>query len=542
MFGTVSRRSTYLIAAAVLLLAATGTIIAAQAESGFLTPADTAGSLIVLRMSGQGADEESIRSFFASQGFERAVVQRLGPADAHTFQIRTAAALPEDAEGWLSALERELGAVDREALEIHTAETAAPDFAEAGLQALIVVVAVTVIAVWWFVRSLPGALLYPAATLAMLLLSVALAFGFHALMTLVAGWSDVTSLAVALPAVAALALQAAFTVLGRVRSNSAGYHGESRNRVLIRSTAESTHAVLVTTACTAIVPTALLASPAHAVAPLAATVLFGAVGAAYSSLFVLIPLLAVPQPVARATRRSAPATQRGKKRGRRAAKASRWRLWMWIPLALAAVGLIWILLPKSKMPSDPAERDAMYSQPPETTINSSSRYIATFVTEKGEFVAELYADKAPNTVNNFVFLAREGFYDGTTFHRVMPDFMAQGGDPTGTGAGGPGYVIEDEFHPDLKHDQAGVLSMANRGLPNTGSSQFFVTYGATPWLDPYDDTGQPKDCSDPQVACHAVFGQVIEGFDVVLSLTPRDPEQDPQQDGDLILSIRIEEQ
>jgi cyclophilin family peptidyl-prolyl cis-trans isomerase len=114
--------------------------------------------------------------------------------------------------------------------------------------------------------------------------------------------------------------------------------------------------------------------------------------------------------------------------------------------------------------------------------------------------------QAPKTVNNFVFLAREGFYDGIIFHRVISDFMAQAGDPTGKGTGGPGYKFEDEFDPGLKHDKKGILSMANAG-PNTNGSQFFITHRATPHLD----------------GKHSVFGQVIDGLQVLMSIPPRDP-------------------
>ena len=164
-----------------------------------------------------------------------------------------------------------------------------------------------------------------------------------------------------------------------------------------------------------------------------------------------------------------------------------------------------------------------YSSPPEMTLVSGSDYFATFHTEKGPIRIKLRADKAPNTVNNFVFLARDGYFDGTTFHRVIPDFMVQGGDPTGTGTGGPGYRIRDEFHPDLRHDKPGVLSMANAG-PNTGGSQFFITHGATPWLD----------------GRHAVFGEVVEGMDVVNAIRERDPGSDPEP-GDRIERVEIEE-
>ena len=123
---------------------------------------------------------------------------------------------------------------------------------------------------------------------------------------------------------------------------------------------------------------------------------------------------------------------------------------------------------------------------------------ATFDTTAGSFKIELYEDKAPVTTKNFIDLAQKGFYNGTVFHRVIDGFMIQGGDPTGTGRGGPGYMIKDEFHKELKHTDAGLLSMANAG-PNTGGSQFFITLAATPWLDNK----------------HAIFGKVVDGMDVV---------------------------
>jgi cyclophilin family peptidyl-prolyl cis-trans isomerase len=229
--------------------------------------------------------------------------------------------------------------------------------------------------------------------------------------------------------------------------------------------------------------------------------------------------------------------------------------WLWaggiIALVLVAAGAIWLVTGQGRdesaamaqdlgTPQDPAARNGMYSEPPAMQIDPSKTYVATIETEKGNIVAELYADKAPMTVNNFVFLARQGFYDDTTFHRVLADFMAQAGDPTGTGAGGPGYQFADEFSPDLKHDGPGVLSMANSG-PNTNESQFFITYQATPWLDAYDAAGNLKDCQQPDVSCHAVFGRVTEGMDVLESLTLRDPSQNPTFPGDRIITIRIEE-
>src|SRR5213596_1899978 len=147
-----------------------------------------------------------------------------------------------------------------------------------------------------------------------------------------------------------------------------------------------------------------------------------------------------------------------------------------------------------------------WTSPPEMVIDPDKRYTAEIETSMGTMVAELDPASAPKTVNNFVFLAREGFYDGVIFHRVISNFMAQGGDPTGRGSGGPGYKFEDEFHPSLKHNQQGILSMANAG-PNTNGSQFFITHVPTPHLDNR----------------HTVFGQVVEGLDVLMSIPPRDP-------------------
>jgi cyclophilin family peptidyl-prolyl cis-trans isomerase len=147
-----------------------------------------------------------------------------------------------------------------------------------------------------------------------------------------------------------------------------------------------------------------------------------------------------------------------------------------------------------------------WSKPPKMEIDPKKSYIAKLNTDKGEITVNLFAVKTPITVNNFVFLSRKGFYDGTIFHRVIPDFIAQGGDPTGTGTGGPGYRLDDEFNASLRHDKPGILSMANAG-PNTNGSQFFITHLATPWLDNK----------------HSVFGQVTEGMQVLLSIPSRDP-------------------
>jgi peptidyl-prolyl cis-trans isomerase B (cyclophilin B) len=157
---------------------------------------------------------------------------------------------------------------------------------------------------------------------------------------------------------------------------------------------------------------------------------------------------------------------------------------------------------------------ANYSAPPEMTIDPNRSYTATFDTSKGRIVCELYPKDAPKTVNNFVFLAREGFYNGTKFHRVIADFMVQGGDPTGTGRGGPGYKFDDELTGNPRKHMVGSLSMANAG-PNTNGSQFFITHIATDWLN----------------GKHTVFGQVITGQDVVNAI----------QQNDTLTNLAIEE-
>ena len=160
--------------------------------------------------------------------------------------------------------------------------------------------------------------------------------------------------------------------------------------------------------------------------------------------------------------------------------------------------------------------------PPKGDLDTTKHYTARFKTQRGEIDAELFAADAPKTVENFINLARAGFYDGTTFHRVIPGFMAQAGDPTGTGRGGPGYQFGDEFS-SRRHDSAGVLSMANAG-PGTNGSQFFITYGPTPHLD----------------GKHSVFGRVTSGMDVLTSIRERDPGRD-REPGDRIETIEITE-
>ena len=165
-----------------------------------------------------------------------------------------------------------------------------------------------------------------------------------------------------------------------------------------------------------------------------------------------------------------------------------------------------------------------YTSLPSMQIDPKKQYTATVKMEKGEeFIINLYADKAPITVNNFVFLAREGYFDGVTFHRVLDGFMAQGGDPTGTGRGGPGYQFVNE-DSDLKFDKPGIIAMANAGR-DTNGSQFFITFISTPHLD----------------GGYTIFGQVVKGMPVVNNIRRRDPGQNPDFEGDAIKTILIEE-
>ena len=149
---------------------------------------------------------------------------------------------------------------------------------------------------------------------------------------------------------------------------------------------------------------------------------------------------------------------------------------------------------------------------------------ATIHTNQGAIAIELFDDDAPKTVENFLKLSRDGFYDGVIFHRIIPDFMIQGGDPEGSGRGGPGYKFADEFHASLKHSKPGILSMANAG-PNTNGSQFFITVAATPFLDNK----------------HSVFGEVTEGYDVVkkISQVPRNFQDRPSKEV-RVNSVKIE--
>jgi len=198
-------------------------------------------------------------------------------------------------------------------------------------------------------------------------------------------------------------------------------------------------------------------------------------------------------------------------------------------LVLVAAVIIWRIAASQKPTQNTGQAPELvgtkqYSAAPSMLIDKNKQYTATVKMAKGgEFVIQLYADKAPITVNSFVFLARQGYFDGVTFHRVLEGFMAQGGDPTGTGTGGPGYEFVNE-DSDLKFDKAGVVAMANAGR-DTNGSQFFITFVPTPQLN----------------GGYTIFGQVISGMDVVNGITRRDPQKDPTYPGDAIESVTITE-
>lgn len=207
-----------------------------------------------------------------------------------------------------------------------------------------------------------------------------------------------------------------------------------------------------------------------------------------------------------------------------------------VAVTLVLVFFAWKYLPRQSAPlalsdSPVCEQFAdipaaeQYDSAPPLKIDKSAKYFATFEMEKGgQFVVELYPDKAPITVNSFIFLACKGFFDGVTFHRVLEEFMAQGGDPTRTGMGGPGYEFVNE-NSDLTFDKEGVVAMANSG-PDTNGSQFFITFAPQPMLD----------------GGYTIFGQVVEGMDVVHGITRRDPDANPAFEGDAIKTIVISEE
>jgi cyclophilin family peptidyl-prolyl cis-trans isomerase len=195
-----------------------------------------------------------------------------------------------------------------------------------------------------------------------------------------------------------------------------------------------------------------------------------------------------------------------------------------VALVLVIRGQNKAAVPASEPTAAAGTTSKQYSAAPAMTIDPKKTYTATFkMANGGEFVVQLFADKAPITVNSFVFLAREGFYNGTTFHRVLEGFMAQGGDPTGTGMGGPGYEFVNE-DSDLTFDKAGIVAMANAGR-DTNGSQFFITFVPVPQLN----------------GGYTIFGQVTSGMDVVNAITRRDPETNPTFTGDVIESVTITE-
>ena len=228
-----------------------------------------------------------------------------------------------------------------------------------------------------------------------------------------------------------------------------------------------------------------------------------------------------------------PSKRRSTQASRRAARNARRFNNRLIAVGIFVVVLIALIYAVSRSAQKPAETAAnmptlvgtkQYSSAPPMLIDPTKQYTATVKMAKGgEFVIQLYPDKAPITVNSFVFLARQGYFDGVTFHRVLEGFMAQGGDPNGTGTGGPGYQFVNE-NSDLTFDKAGVVAMANAG-PDTNGSQFFITFGPTPSLN----------------GSYTIFGQVISGMDVVNGLTRRDPNQNPSFPGDAIATITITE-
>lgn len=173
-----------------------------------------------------------------------------------------------------------------------------------------------------------------------------------------------------------------------------------------------------------------------------------------------------------------------------------------------------------------AARNNKYSTPPPMTIDPKKNYTATITTPRGDIQIKLRPDLAPETVNNFVFLAKDGFYDGVTWHRVLEGFMAQGGDPTGTGTGGPGYSIKDEFSPNVPFDKPGLVAMAKTAAPNSAGSQFFITKAAYPSLN----------------GKYTIFGEVTKGQDIVDAIPLRDPDLSPSTPGEKIVKVTINEQ
>ena len=195
--------------------------------------------------------------------------------------------------------------------------------------------------------------------------------------------------------------------------------------------------------------------------------------------------------------------------------------------ALSALGLAACTPPPATSSPSSGSSSGVKQWPaaPAMQIDANKSYVATLHMAKGDIVIELLPKSAPITVNSFVFLARQGFYNGVTFHRVLPGFVAQGGDPTGSGMGGPGYKFVNEIDPALTFDKPGLVAMANAG-PDTNGSQFFITYAALPSLN----------------GGYTIFGRVTSGMEVVTGLTPRDPSQNPTAPpGDAITTVEITE-
>ena len=200
----------------------------------------------------------------------------------------------------------------------------------------------------------------------------------------------------------------------------------------------------------------------------------------------------------------------------------------WIVTAVATIALIILIFAllqtqsnEENLPEESLMANKEWSSPPKMTIDEQNEYTAVIETDLGNIVLRLFANESPITVNNFVFLAQEGYYDGVMFHRVIHDFMVQGGDPTGTGSGGPGYMFGDEVNNGLKFDKPGLLAMANAG-PGTNGSQFFITHVPTPHL-----TGN-----------HTIFGEVIEGMDTVFAIPERNP-QNTKDSGVIMSKVTI---
>jgi cyclophilin family peptidyl-prolyl cis-trans isomerase len=222
-------------------------------------------------------------------------------------------------------------------------------------------------------------------------------------------------------------------------------------------------------------------------------------------------------------------TKRSSRSGAKAASQNNIRIAGLAVLGVVILAILWVVLSNRKPAQTSGQAPALvgtkqYASAPPMSIDPKKQYTATVkMANGGEFVIQLYPEKAPITVNNFVFLARQGYFDGITFHRVLEGFMAQGGDPTGTGGGGPGYQFANE-DSDLTFDKAGVVAMANAGR-DTNGSQFFITFGPVPRLN----------------GGYTIFGQVVSGMEVVNGIRKRDPEQNPDYLGDAIGSVTITE-